>query len=198
MTRQFILASGSRARKDMLYNAGFDFDAIPADIDETALINVMDGEPPEKIALTLAAEKALAVAGDYPDTPVIGADQILVLDGRIIQKAPDKDAAIDKLRNLSGKTHELISAVSIAQGGKIVWQHADSARLTMRALSDNEIKSYADRAGEALTKSVGAYELEGIGAGLFEKIDGDYFTILGLPLLPLIQYLGTKYKIRSF
>ena len=198
MTR-LILASGSKARADILANAGISFDVIPADIDESAIIQAYDGHDPGNLAAILAAEKAKAISVKYPQALVIGGDQILEHNGQVLQKAANKDAAIDKLKRLSGQMHSLISAVCVAQNSEILWKTTGHAQLHMAEMSAEEIQAYADKAGgEVLTKCVGAYELEGIGAGLFEEIDGDYFTILGMPLIPLLRYLRTRHDIKAF
>ena len=194
--RRLILASGSSARKAMLSAAGIAFDVVPADIDEAAIKNQMlvDGSCVEgsDIALKLAAEKALCVARQYPDALVIGSDQVLTLGSRIFSKAKDRDEARMTLKALRGRTHDLESAVALALCDRLLWQTFATARLTMREVSDEFLGHYLDRAGPCLTRSVGAYELEGLGVQLFEKIEGDYFTILGMPLLPLLEELRKR------
>jgi septum formation protein len=190
MKQPLILASGSKARKAMLTQAGLVFDVIPADIDEAAVLKNLQGKlPPEEIAAELARRKALAVASDNQETLVIGADQMLVCAGRIYSKAKTKEEARENLKNLRGRTHQLISAVCVAHGDEIMWSHTDTASLTMRGFDDDFFNDYMDAAGDALLNSVGGYELEGLGATLFERTEGDYFTILGLPLLPLLGFL---------
>ena len=188
--KQLVLASGSKARRMLLAQTGLGFEAIPAAIDEQAVLKDLERKiSPEDIAAELARRKALAVAANNPDAFVIGGDQMLVCGGRIYSKAETKEEALDNLRALRGRTHQLISAVCVAQGDEILWEHADTALLTMRAFDDDFLARYADAAGEALLATVGGYELEGLGATLFEKTEGDYFTILGLPLLPLLGFL---------
>lgn len=189
---RIILASQSAARKTMLKNAGLNFKAIPADLDEEKIIADFraDGFSTKHIALALSEKKALAVAQKNPDALVIGCDQVLEIEGQVVSKAKDPKDAKDKLRRLRGKTHTLISAVSIVQGKTTFWQHEDEAHLTMREFDDEFLENYAKQAGPALTRAVGAYELEGLGSWLFTEVRGDYFTILGLPLLPLLEYLN--------
>lgn len=189
-----ILASGSEARIAMLKNAGLEFTAIPAAIDEKEIAERLKRKktPPGKIASALAREKALYVARVYPGALVIGADQVLAQGKNILSKARDRGDAVKTLKALKGKTHFLISAVCVAEGEKILWSHADKARVTMRKFSGRLLENYCAKAGLALTRSVGACELEGLGAWLVERAQGDFFTILGMPLLPLLGYLSTK------
>jgi septum formation protein len=189
-----ILASQSRARYHMLRSAGLDFSVQAPAVDEAALQHKLHEAmtPPESMAAALAAAKALSVATRHPSHYVIGADQVLYCNGRIFSKAADLATARENLKYLSGKQHQLISAVCVMQRDKMLWHHADRAKLTMRNLSDAELDHYCARAGDALTRSVGAYELEGLGAWLFDRIEGDHFTILGLPLLPLLGFLREK------
>lgn len=190
MSKPLILASGSKARQEMLTRAGLKFKAIPADIDEKALLAALKNKlPPAEIAAALAQEKAKFVTAQNPGAYVVGADQILVFKGKIFSKAATKEEARASLQKLRGQTHHLISAVCVAKDGEILWDFADSAALAMRNFDDDFLDAYCAQAGEALTKTVGAYELEGRGASLFEKTEGDFFTILGLPLLPLLGFL---------
>lgn len=172
----------------MLRGAGLAFDVIPADIDESVIQNDPAKSPQQK-ALELAQVKALAVSAQNPDALVIGGDQVLELEGEIFSKAGDKDEALEKLRRLSGKTHRLISAVALAKGSEVIWSHSDEVKLHMRDLEEDFLKDYAAKAGDALTCAVGGYELESHGSWLFERIEGDYFTVLGMPLLPLLGRL---------
>ena len=191
--RHLILASGSSARRAMLSNAGLTFDVIPADIDEDAIKTaVLAADPhaaPSDIAVRLAAEKARAVSRQHPGLPVIGADQVLVFEDMLYAKAGSLLEARAVLKKLRGRTHILISAAALARDAEVLWQGSDSARLTMREFSDAFLAQYLDFAGAGILACVGCYELEGKGIQLFEKIDGDYFTILGLPLLPLMAAL---------
>ena len=186
---RLILASQSRARQMLLANAGISFEAIPADIDERALQKNSGLAAPGEIAGLLAREKACFVSSTNPGRYVVGADQTLALGNRLFSKPAGRAQAADQLRLLADATHELHSAVAVARDGNILFWDVSVARLTMRALSGAQIRAYLDEAGEAVTSSVGAYQLEGLGVHLFERIEGDHFTILGLPLLPLLAFL---------
>ena len=186
---RLILASQSRARQMLLANAGISFEAIPADIDERALQKNSGLAAPGEIAGLLAREKACFVSSTNPGRYVVGADQTLALGNRLFSKPAGRAQAADQLRLLAGATHELYSAVAVARDGNILFWDVSVARLTMRGLSGAQIRAYLDEAGEAVTSSVGAYQLEGLGVHLFERIEGDHFTILGLPLLPLLAFL---------
>jgi septum formation protein len=184
-----ILASQSRARQMLLGNAGISFEAVPADIDERAVQKNSGLKLPGEIAGLLAREKARFVSAKNPGRYVVGADQTLALGERLFSKPSGRAQAAEQLRQLAGNGHALHSAVAVARDGKIVFSDVSVAKMTMRSLSDNEISAYLDAAGEAVTTSVGAYQLEGFGVHLFERIEGDHFTILGLPLLPLLGFL---------
>jgi len=184
-----VLASQSRARQMLLGNAGLAFEAVPAEIDERAIQQKSGLSEPSEIAALLAREKALFVAAKMPDRYVVGADQTLALGKRLFSKPAGRAQAAEQLRALTGNTHELHSAVAVAHGGKMLFCDVSVARMSMRQLSGDEIQAYLDTAGEAVTTSVGAYQLEGLGVHLFERIEGDHFTILGLPLLPLLAFL---------
>jgi septum formation protein len=184
-----VLASQSRARQALLGNAGLAFEAVPADIDERAVQEKSGLSAPGEIAALLAQEKALFVSAKMPDCYVIGADQTLALGKRLFSKPAGRAQAAEQLRALADNTHELHSAIAVARGGKILFCDVAIARMTMRQLSGDEVRSYLDTAGEAVTSSVGAYQLEGLGVHLFQRIEGDHFTILGLPLLPLLAFL---------
>ncbi|MGX1167548.1 septum formation protein [Bradyrhizobium sp. USDA 372] len=187
-----ILASQSSARKMLLANAGLDFVAVTADIDERGIQAASKLSDPREIGLLLAREKAKAVSAGHPGHFVIGADQTLALGNRLFNKPAGRAQALAQLRDLAGQTHELNSAVAVAQDGRIVFEDVSVARMTMRPMSEAELSAYLDAAGEAVTRSVGAYQLEGLGIHLFERIEGDHFTILGLPLLPLLAYLRSE------
>ena len=187
-----ILASQSRARQSLLANAGIAFEVVPADIDERAVQGSSGLTAPDNIALLLARAKALFVSAKYPGRVVIGADQTLALANRLFSKSAGRAQAAEQLRALAGQTHQLYSAVAVARDGRIMFADVSIARMTMRPLSGDEIRSYLDAAGEAVASSVGAYQLEGLGVHLFERIDGDHFTILGLPLLPLLAFLRSE------
>jgi nucleoside triphosphate pyrophosphatase len=187
-----ILASQSRARKMLLANAGIEFEALPADVDERQIQDKSKLLAPGAIAGLLAREKALWVSRRKPAHHVIGADQTLALGDHLFNKPADRAQALAQLKALVGRAHELHSAVAVAQDGKILFAHVSVARLTMRRMSEADIAVYLDAAGEAVTSSVGAYQLEGLGVHLFERIEGDHFTILGLPLLPLLDFLRSQ------
>ncbi|MGL3212138.1 Maf family protein [Bradyrhizobium sp. BR 1433] len=190
--QKLILASQSRARKMLLENAGLDFEALPADIDERAVQKNSGLSAPGEIASLLAREKALFVSRQRPGQYVVGADQTLALGQRMFSKPAGRTQAAEQLGLLAGRTHELHSAVSVARDGKVLFSDVSVARMTMRRLAAGEIESYLDHAGEAVTTSVGAYQLEGLGVHLFERIEGDHFTILGLPLLSLLAFLRAE------
>jgi septum formation protein len=158
-------------------------------VDEDAAKEKLSCSSAADLALTLAQLKAARVSADYPDVMVIGADQTMECDGQLYDKPADMAAARKHLNALSGKTHTLHSAVTIARNEQIVWHHVSPARLSMRALSVRDVNEYVMATGDIILSSVGCYRLEDTGARLFDDIDGDYFTILGLPLLPLLAYL---------
>lgn len=193
---RLILASGSSARRTMLEAAGLSFKIIPADIDEAAIRAAMTSDnacvEASDIAAVLAAEKAVSVARAHPDALVIGSDQVLALGSRFFSKAETVAEARDTLDRLRGRTHELVSAVALAQGDDVLWHALDTARLSMRRFSDEFLGAYVNRAGDVLLRSAGGYELEGLGVQLFDRIEGDYFTILGMPLLPLLAELRQR------
>lgn len=189
-----VLASASPTRLAILRNAGVACEAVPAPIDEDEIKAAMKADGADGVALAeaLAAVKARAVARRFPGRLVIGADQVLDCEGRLWDKPPDRAAARDQLRALAGRMHMLIGAVAVFEDGREVWHHTARARLWMRALSDPFIDAYLDEAGDDALGSVGAYRLEGLGANLFARIEGDWFGILGLPLLPLLDYLRAR------
>lgn len=198
---RLILASGSSARRAMLTSADIEFSVVLSDVDENAIRTALKSKvghvEPFEIATTLAREKAVIVSRKHPSSLVIGADQVLSLDSETFDKAHSPAEARERLDMLKGKTHQLHSAVVIAQAGVVVWEHLSTASLTMRRMSDSFLDHYVQFAGHALLSSVGAYELEGSGVQLFERIEGDYFTILGLPLLPLLAELRKRGVIAS-
>lgn len=187
-----ILASQSRARQALLGDAGIEFEAIPANIDERAVQQSAALAAPGDIAAFLAREKALAVSMSAPDRYVVGADQTLAVGDTLFTKPAGPPEAAEQLRALAGRVHELHSAVAVALDGKIVFEDIAVARMTMRRLSEADIAAYLEEAGDRVTSSVGAYQLEGIGVHLFERIEGDHFTILGLPLLPLLAFFRSR------
>jgi nucleoside triphosphate pyrophosphatase len=184
-----VLASQSRARQMLLGNAGLAFEAVPADIDERAIQQKSGLLKPGEIAALLAQAKAVFVSEKMPDRYVIGADQTLALGERLLSKPAGRPQAAKQLQALAGNTHELHSGIAVVFDGKVLFSDVSVARMTMRRLSSDEIGAYLDAAGDRVTTSVGAYQLEGLGVHLFERIEGDHFTILGLPLLPLLAFL---------
>lgn len=186
-----ILASTSPFRAMLLRNAGVEFTAHAADVDERALEAPLQdsGASPEDVALVLAEAKAVSVSERFPDSWVIGSDQTMSLGDEVFHKAANMEEARRRLLALSGKTHHLNSGVVVARAGRVVWRHVSTASLTMRALEPGFVGRYLAAAGPDILKSVGAYQLEGLGIQLFERIEGDYFTIVGLPLLPLLAEL---------
>jgi septum formation protein len=187
-----ILASQSRARQSLLANAGIDFEAVAAEIDERAVQQASGLSAPGDIAALLAREKALWVSSRKRDRFVVGADQTLALGAQLFSKPSGRAQAAEQLRALAGRRHELHSGVAVARDGKILFSDVSVARMTVRQLTGAEIRVYLDEVGHAVTSSVGAYQLEGLGVHLFEHIEGDHFTILGLPLLQLLAFLRSE------
>jgi septum formation protein len=186
---KLILASKSASRQALLRDAGIAFEAIAADVDERALQAASKETRPEGIAALLARAKAQHVGWHHPGRLVLGADQTLSLGDHLFNKAESLEGATRQLLTLAGKTHLLHSAVTVARDDEVLFEHVSVARMTMRALTSDEIARYLDLAGDRILASVGCYQLEGLGVRLFEKIEGDHFTILGLPLLPLLDFL---------
>jgi septum formation protein len=184
-----VLASRSLVRRTLLEATGVPIEICPADIDERGVEAGAPLQAPVAIAALLAREKAAVIAERNRGRLVLGADQTLSLDGRRFTKPADRAAARAQLRALSGRTHELYSAIAFVQDGAVLFEHVGVARLTMRAVSDRFLDDYLDAVGDAATASVGAYQLEGFGIQLFERLDGDYFTVLGLPLLTALDFL---------
>ena len=191
MPANLILASASPFRRAMLTNAGLDFVCMRPQIDERAVEAPLKGSgaTPEEVALVLAIAKANDVSEHNSGELVIGSDQTLSLDDEVFHKPADMEGARRHLLRLSGKTHQLNSAVAIVRDGDTLWSHVGIARLTMRTLSPAFIGRYLARVGDKALASVGAYQIEGEGIQLFDKIEGDHFTIVGLPLLPLLGAL---------
>jgi len=192
-----VLASTSPTRQAMLRNAGFEFMPQAPRVDERALVAAHPEWLPREIALKLAEAKALDVSERNPEAVVIGADQVLALGTRSFSKPRDTDDCRRQLVALRGRTHELISAVVCAKGSRIEWSHVDEAHLTMRAFSDGFLDAYLARIGADCTSSVGGYKIEGAGLQLFQNVTGDHFTILGLPLLPLLHHLRACGEVAS-
>ncbi|MCB9978119.1 MAG: Maf family protein [Rhodospirillales bacterium] len=186
-----ILASGSIYRKKLLENAGLAFEVFPADIDEESLAadGMRRGDSPDVICAALARAKALEVSRKHTDALVIGADQMLYDDRAVRFKSPTPEVAVATLMALRGREHRLTSCVCAARDGKLLWEHADSATMTMRNFDESFARRYVDKIGDAALRCVGGYEYEGPGAWLFEKTQGDGFTIQGLPLVPLLNFL---------
>jgi septum formation protein len=184
-----VLASRSKSRRAVLAAAAIPVEVLPADIDERAIEAQAGSKSPGQIALLLARAKAGAVAGQRPGRLVLGADQTLALGERLFAKPADLTAARDQLKSLRGRTHELHSGLALVRDQDVLFEHCETALLTMRNFSDGFLESYLETVGLAVTASVGGYQVEGPGIHLFERIDGDHFTILGLPLLQLLHYL---------
>ncbi len=191
MTGQIILASGSPFRRKLLENAGIAFSVVPPHLDERAIEEPLanSGATPDDVALVLAEAKATVVSEAHPDAFVIGSDQTLSLGDEVFHKPADMEAARRHLLRLSGRTHQLNSAVVVARNGEAVWRHVAVAQMTMRTLDPAFVGRHLAQVGTIALSSVGAYQVEGPGIQLFERIEGDYFTIVGLPLLPLLAAL---------
>jgi len=187
-----VLASKSQVRGKILAGAGLRFETRPARIDERAVEAQSGARDPITVARHLARAKALSVAKSLPGRLILGADQTLARGSERYSKPADRAGAAAQLRALRGRTHALNSALALVRDGEVIFDHVDSAQLTMRDFTERFLDTYLDLAGGAAFTSVGGYQLEGIGVHLFEQIDGDYFTILGLPLLPLLAFLREK------
>lgn len=191
MTPQLVLASSSPFRRMLMENAGLVFEAVAADIDERRIEAALEDAHarPEQVAVELARAKALEVSRRMTGALVIGSDQTMSLGERVYHKPKDVEEAKRHVLSLSGKTHRLNSGIALARDGEVLWDHLSHADLTVRTLSADFVERYVARCGEKLLGSVGAYQLEGEGIQLFSEIRGDYFTILGLPMLPLLDKL---------
>ena len=198
MDTPLILASGSAIRRQIMEDAGLNFEVVVKPVDEAAIKAAMLAEnaPLRDIADALAEAKALRVSRQTPGL-VIGADQIMEMDGQLFDKPTSVAAARERLLSMRGKRHDLVGAVVVAESGTPVWRHASRTKLWVRDFSEAFLDQYLAREGERVTKSVGAYRFEGPGAQLFSKVEGDFFSILGLSLLPLLDYLRTRGVIVS-
>jgi septum formation protein len=196
---RLILASASPWRAAMLRNAGIGVEAVPAQIDERAVEETLEGSDigPDDIALVLSQAKADEVSSRHPAAVVIGADQTLSLDGEVLHKPRSMDEAIDRLLALSGRTHQLNSGVCLVEDGEVLWSHVEIAHITFRKLDAGFVGRHLGQVGQKALTSVGAYQVEGEGAQLIEKIDGDFFSVIGLPLLPLLAQLRQRDFIDS-
>ncbi|MBB39311.1 MULTISPECIES: Maf family protein [Hyphomonas] len=198
MSLDIVLASGSESRRRLLESAGVKAAAVRPNVDEDAMKAGLraEGVSVRDQAMRLAELKSAKVSQRQPGL-VIGGDQMLALGDEAFDKPKDLDGARDHLRKLSGKAHTLETAIVVCENGQPVWRHLARPRLTMRPLSEEFIEDYVDKVGEPLLSTVGAYQLEGLGAQLFNKIEGDYFSILGLPLLPLLDYLRIRGVLKT-
>ena len=184
---RLILASKSAARRAVLTDAGVPFTVQVADVDEDALKT--PGVDPVELAVELARAKALAVSRHDADAWVLGADQTLSFEGGLVSKAPTMQAARERLSAMRGRSHQLHSGAALARNGAVVWSDVDTARMTMRRFSDDFLDDYLRAEGPELLGSVGCYRLEGLGSQLFDRVEGDYFTVLGMPLWPVLEEL---------
>lgn len=196
---RLILASASPIRATLLRNAALDPEVRPAHIDEDALRVALEAEgaDPRALADTLAEMKACRISDQAPGVIVLGCDQVLELDGRTFAKPATPEEAASQIRSLSGRTHLLLSAVVACRDGVPLWRHVGTARLTMRDISDAYLEGYVDRNWHSIRESVGAYKLEEEGVRLFSRVEGDHFTILGLPLIELLTWLAVRGDIAA-
>ncbi|WP_438981674.1 Maf family protein [Lentibacter sp.] len=199
MARQIVLASGSAIRGQMLSNAGIAFEAIVPRVDEEMIKIALQAEKatPRDIADALAETKARKIGGKHPDKLVIGCDQVLDFDGQILSKPQTPEEAREQLKALRGKRHSLLSAVVVYHELEPLWRHVGQVRLYMRDISDSYLNEYVDRNWPSLQSSVGGYKLEEEGVRLFSRIEGDYFTILGLPLIEMTNYLTASGDLKA-
>jgi septum formation protein len=194
---RLILASKSAARRAMLEGAGVPFSVQAAEVDEEAVKAVHDPADAGGLALELARVKALALSRRDPEAWVLGADQTLAFAGGLVSKAGSLREARDRLREMRGRTHHLYSGAALARNGQVVWSGVDAAAMRMRPFSDAFLEAYLEAEGPEVLASVGAYRLEGLGAQLFEAVEGDYFTVLGMPLWPVLEELRRAGVLRS-
>jgi len=192
-----VLASGSRSRKALLTAAGVSFIADPADLDEDALMASLAQAGAEAMAQRLAEQKALTVSRRHPGKIVLGGDSVIAFEDGYLSKCASLEEAHTLLQRLSGRTHLLVSAAALARDGALLWTHASPCRMTMRILSQEFLEDYLASEGEAILSSVGCYHFEGRGAQLFDRVDGDYFSVLGLPLLPVLAQLRKEGLLAS-
>jgi septum formation protein len=184
-----VLASRSKVRQKLLVAAGIPIDVCPADLNEREVELAAPSQQSAAVAMFLSREKALSVEMSNPGRLVLGADQLLALDGKRFSKPGDRAHARAQLLAFSGRTHTLYSAVALVRNATVLFEHVSTARMTMRAFSDRFLEHYLDVVGSDAIESVGAYQLEGLGIQLFERVDGEYFTVLGLPLLEVLDFL---------
>ena len=196
MTR-FVLASGSQIRRQVLENAEIPFEVIKPDVDEAIIKAERSDLSPADLALVLGEAKSESVSRRHADALVLGADQTMELDGQLLDKLPDAALARDRLLAMRGKPHYLHSGLALFRGGEKVWTWQQSSTLHVRNFSDDFLDTYLDKASWALTASVGAYAYEGLGAQLFERVEGDYYAIIGMPLLPLLSVLRAEGVLAS-
>ena len=192
-----VLASGSQSRKALLTAAGVPFIADPADLDEDALMKELEGASAAAVAQSLAEQKALTVSHRHPGQLVLGGDSVIAFAGEFLSKCASVDEARRLLSRLAGHEHLLVSAAALARDGALLWAHASPCRMSMRPLSPQVLDDYLASEGAAILSSVGCYQFEGRGAQLFDKVDGDYFSILGLPLLPVLAQLRKEGLLAS-
>lgn len=191
------LASTSLSRQKILLNAGLEFTSEVPRVDEQALKDMHPQWSPVDVAIELAIAKAVEVSQRNTMSLVVGADQVLELDGRVFSKPASQSECRHHLMDLRGKQHKLISGVAVAYAGDVLWKHCDTAQLKMRNFSDDFLEEYLSRIGNDCLSSVGGYKIEGLGIQLFDRVDGDYFTIIGLPLIPLLTYIRSRKEISS-
>ena len=194
---RLVLASGSQSRSALLTAAGVVFTKDPADLDEDALMAALRGADAQTVASTLAQKKALHVSARHPGSLVLGGDSVIAFEDEMLSKCATLDAARALLARLSGRTHLLVSAAALARDGALLWTHASPCRMVMRDLSPDFLDDYIAAEGPAILSSVGCYHYEGRGTQLFDRVDGDYFSVLGLPLLPVLAALRKESVLAS-